>query len=283
MKQFLETLGKLPRPYVIALSLTLFCVLASIDYLTGDEIAFSIFYSVPISLVAWFVGRGPGILLSILSAMAWLATDLMLGFDLEDAPIHFWNSTAGLGYFLVVTYALTALKRAWDREKELARMDGLTGIANRGYFYELAHAEAYRSHRYGHPISLAYLDLDNFKRINDDFGHVAGDELLRLIAATMRSNLRFSDIVARLGGDEFAILLPETGHEQAKTVMNALQKRMLDSLQTNGWSVTFSMGVITCQNLPCTVDEMIKMADILMYSAKDSGKNMIKFDRKGGK
>jgi len=283
MKQFLETLGKLPRPYLIALSLALFCVVASVDYLTGDEIAVSLFYSVPISLVAWFLGRGPGILLSILSAVTWLTADLMLGFDLEKAPIHFWNSTVGLGYFLVVTYALTALKRAWDRETELARTDGLTGIANRQCFYELAHAEAYRSHRYGHPISLAYLDLDNFKRVNDDFGHVTGDELLRLIAATMRSKLRFSDIVARLGGDEFAILLPETGHEQAQTVMNGLQKTLLEALQTNGWSVTFSMGVITCQNLPCTVDEMIKMADVLMYSAKTSGKNMIKFDRKGGR
>ncbi|MDH7501002.1 MAG: GGDEF domain-containing protein, partial [candidate division NC10 bacterium] len=157
MKQFLETLGRLPRPYLIALSLTLFSVVASIDYLTGEEIAVSLFYSVPISLVAWFLGRGPGILLSVLSAVTWLAADLMLGFDLEDVAVHFWNATVGLGYFLVVTYVLTALKRAWDRETELARTDGLTGIANRQYFYELAHAEAYRSQRYGHPISLAYL------------------------------------------------------------------------------------------------------------------------------
>lgn len=283
MKQVLKYLAKLSRPLLTALSLTLFAVLASIDYLMGDEIEVAVFYSLPISLAAWYIGRGLGIFLSIVSAIAWLVTNLIHGFNLEDVPRHFWNASVGLGYFLILTYALTALKRALDREKVLARTDGLTEIANREYFYELAHAEVYRSHRYGHPISLAYLDLDDFKRINDGFGHVVGDELLRLVATTMRSNLRLSDIVARLGGDEFAILLPETGHEQAKIVMYGLQKRLLDTLQNSGWSVTFSMGVVTCQHLPCTVEDMIKMADALMYSAKESGKNMILYDRKAGR
>jgi diguanylate cyclase (GGDEF)-like protein len=281
-KNFLEYLDEQPKTLLMVCALGLLLLLGIIDYLTREALAVSVFYSIPISLVAWFVGRGWGILVSLLSAMAWVGTDLMLGYNPHHAPVLSWNATAGLGYFLIVTYALSALKKAWEREKELSRMDSLTGIANGKYFYELAHTEIYRSRRYGRPFTLAYLDVDNFKRVNDESGHATGDGLLRLVAATLRNNLRLSDVVGRLGGDEFGILLPETGWEQAETVMNGLQRTLLDTLQKNGWPVTFSIGVITCQNLECTVDEMIRMADALMYSAKNSGKNMIKYDKRIG-
>ncbi|HTC77354.1 MAG TPA: diguanylate cyclase, partial [Terriglobales bacterium] len=102
------------------------------------------------------------------------------------------------------------LAAALAAEKELSRSDPLTGLPNRRAFYEVALAEADRARRYRHPLSLAYLDVDNFKQVNDDYGHDAGDELLVRVAEVLRRNLRNNDIVARLGGDEFAMLLPET-------------------------------------------------------------------------
>ncbi len=188
-----------------------------------------------------------------------------------------------MGYFLMVAFALAALKKALEREKELSRADSLTGVANGKYFYELGSTEIYRSNRYNHPVTLAYLDLDDFKKVNDDFGHSEGDKLLRLFAATVRENLRLSDIVARLGGDEFAVLLPETGFEQGKAVVNGLRKVVLQALSNESQrpAVTFSIGVVTCEDRECTVDELIKMADALMYSAKNKGKNRVEYGKQG--
>jgi diguanylate cyclase (GGDEF)-like protein len=283
MKTVIEYLDRQSRWFLIAFALLFWAILGIMDYLTGDEVAVSIFYSLPISLLAWFVGRGWGILASLLSAMAWLGTDLMLGQDLRHASLHLWNAGVGLGYFLIVAFALAALKKALEREKELSRVDSLTGVANGKYFYELASTEIYRSRRYNHPVTLAYLDLDDFKKVNDDFGHSEGDKLLRLLAMTVRDNLRLSDIVARLGGDEFAVLLPETGFEQGKAVVNGLRKVLLSAVSEESQrpTITFSIGVVTCEVRECTVDEMIKMADALMYSAKKKGKNTIEYGKQG--
>jgi diguanylate cyclase (GGDEF)-like protein len=127
-------------------------------------------------------------------------------------------------------------------------------------------------------MTLAYIDCDNFKAINDCFGHQTGDNLLCSVANTLQKSIRVTDIVARLGGDEFAILLPETGYEQAEVVIRKIQKILLDVMQKNRWPITFSFGVVTFHSPPNTVDEIIKRSDALMYSAKQSGKNMIKHE-----
>jgi GGDEF domain-containing protein len=110
----------------------------------------------------------------------------------------------------VVVYLLTEYKDRAEREEILARTDPLTEVANSRYLYTLAEMEIERLSRYEHPFTVAYMDIDNFKEINDRFGRRAGDELLCLVASTMQNNLRITDTVARLGGDEFIILLPET-------------------------------------------------------------------------
>jgi len=169
-----------------------------------------------------------------------------------------------------------ALKNGLEREKALARTDSLTQIANRRAFYELASTEINRAHRYKRPFTIVSMDLDNFKIVNDRFGHKIGDTLLCSVANTIQKNIRATDVVARLGGDEFTVLLPEIGAESARVVAHKLQKELLDTMQTNEWPVTFSMGVVTFNSAPATVDEMLKKADTLMYSAKQSGKNIIK-------
>jgi diguanylate cyclase (GGDEF)-like protein len=122
------------------------------------------------------------------------------------------------------------------------------------------------------------MDIDNFKQINDGLGHSTGNALLHLVAETIRKNVRAVDIIARLGGDEFAILMPETGYEQSGIVINKVQKYLLDAVEERGWPVTFSFGVVTCNNPLCKVDELIKAADNLMYSVKNSGKNMTRHE-----
>ena len=284
MKKVFEDLAKKPKSFLFAIGLAFVLLLGCVDYFTGYEISFSIFYSLPITLIAWFVGRRWAISLSAVSAATWLCADVMVGHQYSHPLIALWNGVMRMGYFVIITFIIAALKEALDREKELARTDSLTGVANAKYFYELANSEVYRSYRYDRPVTLAYLDLDDFKKVNDSFGHSEGDKLLRAVAMTVRENLRFSDIVARLGGDEFAVLLPETGFEQGKTVMEGLRKILLEALRSHnhGSPVTLSIGAITCEGCQFTADELIKRADALMYSAKSQGKNAVEYEVQTG-
>jgi diguanylate cyclase (GGDEF)-like protein len=100
--------------------------------------------------------------------------------------------------------------------------------------------------------------------------------MLRLVAKTIQGNIRATDTIARLGGDEFAILLPETGPESAEVIIQKVQKLNLDVLK-NGWPMTLSMGVASFVRPPTTVDEILKLSDVLMYEAKNGGKNTIKY------
>ena len=137
--------------------------------------------------------------------------------------------------------------------------------------------EINRARRYKHPFTMVWIDLDNFKRVNDCFGHTTGDTLLRLVARTIQENIRATDTLARLGGDEFAILLPETGRDVAEVIMQKVQKINLDIMREHGWPVTLSIGVVTFTSSPSTVDETLRIADRLMYAAKNNGKNGVQY------
>jgi len=192
--------------------------------------------------------------------------------------ITYWNTSVSLGFFLVVAFILSQLRAELKRERKLAQTDFLTGIANSGYFTELLTWEINRCRRYKNPLTLAYIDCDNFKAVNDQFGHHAGNNLLCLVADTIKSTIRITDMVARLGGDEFAILFPETGAEQANSVILKIQNDLLDAMRKGGWKITFSMGVVTYIKSADTSDEVIGMADRLMYDAKNAGKNRIRHE-----
>jgi diguanylate cyclase (GGDEF)-like protein len=138
--------------------------------------------------------------------------------------------------------------------------------------------EINRARRYEHPFTVVCIDLDNFKIVNDCFGHSTGDILLRLVARTLQQNIRATDTVARLGGDEFAILLPETGQNVAEVILQRVQKINLDIMRRHGWPVTLSIGVVTFTSPPSTVDETLRISDQLMYSAKNNGKNSIQYE-----
>jgi diguanylate cyclase (GGDEF)-like protein len=161
------------------------------------------------------------------------------------------------------------------QEKRLSRTDPLTGAANRRSFYEILEAEISRLNRYRRPLSLAYLDLDNFKQMNDRFGHEIGDAVLISVANTVQKHLRLGDSIARMGGDEFAILLKEADAVSAIGAIRRFQKHMLAAMRQSGWDVTFSIGVVTCEDPPASVQQLIARADQLMYEVKRSGKNNI--------
>ncbi|MFQ3674994.1 MAG: GGDEF domain-containing protein [Endomicrobiia bacterium] len=256
-------------------------VISVADYFTNYKLGFGVFYLVPIMLTTWIFGRKFGILISILSAVMWFLLELILGKGEISSVIPYLSATMRALIFLSITYLLSAqsdLEKNLRIEKNLARKDMLTGAANRRLFFELAEVEIRRSRRYKHPFTLAYIDLDNFKKVNDTQGHNSGDNVLKVVVETIRKNIREIDLISRLSGDEFVILLPETNLDQAKVVIERTQKGLLFAMQKNGWPVTFSIGVVTFERTPSTADEMVKIADNLMYDVKKSGKNMVKYD-----
>ncbi len=175
-------------------------------------------------------------------------------------------------------HRLMELEAARQQLQHLAEQDPLTGSYNRRKFNERLDQEFSRSKRYKHPLSLAMIDTDHFKTINDTYGHVVGDKVLKNIADTISQCVRNSDIVARIGGDEFCVLFPETDSESA---MKALQKICLDIERISVMRIPQAMGVSCSIGLSCVdencpdADRLFLNADKALYQAKAMGKNCV--------
>jgi diguanylate cyclase (GGDEF)-like protein len=157
-----------------------------------------------------------------------------------------------------------------------ADSDPLTKIANRRAFINTLEHEFERTRRYHHPFAIAFLDLDNFKHMNDTFGHNEGDLLLQVVANAMKTHSRASDTVARLGGDEFAVLITETDPEHAAMVLSKISTAIREDCQARDWPVGVSLGSVCFLQVPENTETAIKMADELMYEVKKSNKNQDK-------
>jgi len=262
---------------VVGLALLLVAVIGSLDYLTGEWLSFSIFYLVPVSVSAWLGNRRLGIVISLLCATTWAAIDVVYEPRYPSWWYGVWNATVRLGFFTITTLLLTALRDAHHRVAALARTDGLTGAANWRTFRELLDAEIFRSRRTGRPFTLACIDMDDFKLVNDRHGHAAGDAVLRTFADVSRQRLRSTDVVARLGGDEFALLLPETGVEDARTALVALREAFTDATTRQGWPARLSTGVVTFHQPPADAEDALRHADALALEVKQLEKSGIGF------
>ncbi len=147
----------------------------------------------------------------------------------QTAPVYILNMIIELGSMIMVVLLLSSIRSLLDHQKRLAQTDSLTGAMNSVAFLDAIRHEIIRSNRYRHPFSVVYFDIDDFKKINDQFGHTTGDEVLRSVVSKTRKHLRQTDIVGRLGGDEFGILLPESNSEAAESVVTKIRQEISDS------------------------------------------------------
>jgi diguanylate cyclase (GGDEF)-like protein len=178
----------------------------------------------------------------------------------------------------VADICATAIQNAHyvERVKQLAYLDGLTGIFNRRFFELRIAEEIERSRRFGTGMAVIMIDIDQFKRLNDEFGHLLGDEVLRQVSSIFHQQLRKIDVVCRYGGEEFAILLSQTSPEHAHAVAEKL-RRLVETWQFPGVPrpVTISAGAATCPEHGSTRDELVAAADAGLYAAKQAGRNRV--------
>ena len=214
---------KTVKAFWLGLGFILTLLLGVVDYLSGFEFSFSIFYLAPIVLVTWRVGRTAGLVFSFLGALTWFVADVASGHLYSSTFIYSWNTVMRLGFFLIISTLLAVLRRELQLQRDLARQDFLTGTANPRHFYDIAQMEIHRVRRHGRPCTAAYIDLDNFKAVNDRLGHLAGDNVLRVVADCLKANVRVTDTVARIGGDEFVLFFPETEQEGARTALTKIR------------------------------------------------------------
>lgn len=266
----------LRRPLTVWIAGVLGVVLiGGLDYFTGVELRVFPLYYAPISLVAWYRGRSAALILAALSAVSWFGSNQLAGLQFSRAALWVANTLVQFTSFVLVGLLIATLRATLMREQRLSRIDPLTSLLNTRAFYEEANRFLALCRRKGRPITVAYIDLDGFKAVNDSLGHQAGDDVLRRVAELLHASIRPSDLSARLGGDEFAVLLSEAGPDDAAATLERLRSLLADTLGSSPCPVTASIGGVTFITLPDNVEDMVRHTDAGMYVAKTKGKNRV--------
>lgn len=253
-------------------------LISPLDVFSGVELPVFPLYYLPITFAAWQFGWLGAVAAAALSTFGWYASNQLAGLQFAHPVIWVANTLAQGTSFAIVGLLVAALRATMVRERTLSRMDLLCPLLNRRAFFEDSLRLLALCRRNERPVTLAYLDLDNFKAVNDSRGHKAGDDLLLRVAQVLTSSIRTSDVAARLGGDEFVILLPEVGPEQAQWVLERLRAAICQSHPELPSAVSVSVGAVTYLMAPDDLDMMVQRADAVMYSAKNEGKNRVYLD-----
>ena len=269
-----KTLRSFSKPKLILAILFLVILVSTLDYATGYELSFSLFYMIPVFIGTWYGRAWIGAFSCGISGISWLLVDLYAT-QYSHSAIVYWNAAVRLATFSLLAYLLEYLHRTLEAQALLAERDGLTGLINARTFKHACHGAFELAARHDRSLALGYIDVDDFKGINDVQGHSAGDAVLQSFAKTLSMRLRASDLGARLGGDEFAVLLPETDINGAQSFFNELHQNLDQLALHNGWPIGFSIGVAVFRHPPSNADEAMLCADRLMYRVKRSGKNNI--------
>ncbi|MDF3030589.1 MAG: hypothetical protein K0R03_1147 [Moraxellaceae bacterium] len=213
---------------------------------------------------------------------------LVPGTFIRDVPLAWWMNwrdlmfaAALLSGVVFMGWLFARIDRQRQELEELSRTDGLTGLANRRHFMERLEVETFRRDRYQRPFCVVLCDADHFKKVNDTWGHHAGDKVLRKIGEILSNLRRPPDVAARFGGEEFALLLPETNAEQAQAICERLRAMLeTEEFDSDGrgedrprFRVTISMGGVECRR--ATGEDALKAADQNLYAAKAGGRNRV--------
>ena len=277
--RLLQRAERLPTEVALGVALALVAVVGITDFASGGNLAFSPFYLIGVFIASTTDSRIGRVGIAVAAALAWVGSDVLNrseGYSHLLVPV--WNTTARFIVFWLVGLLTFSLRKLLLHERLVSRTDGLTALANGRAFFEVSRTALARQRRSRQPLTLAYLDVDNFKAINDTLGHEAGDEVLRGVADTLAARIRESDFAARLGGDEFAVLLPDTDLDGAQRVLEDVRNALSDLAAREEWPVSFSIGSATWVDAASDVEDMVRRADDLMYEVKRAGKDSVAYE-----
>ena len=263
-------LSALSPRLAILLSALMLAAVGYLDYVTGVDVSVLPFYLVPLCLAAWRGPRWAWFVFAIGATVVWEISNRAAGRVDSSVALTWWNMTAVLSGYLLVGWLINLLRAQLSRARELSLTDSLTGLQNLRAFRATLYDLITLSHRSTLPLTVAYLDLDHFKDVNDSLGHAAGDAMLKAVAQALNASVRDSDVVARLGGDEFAIVLVNAQRAHASHVLAELHLRLNGLLRTFHDRASASIGAVHCARAPQSVDALIAYADQIMYEAKST-------------
>lgn len=256
-----------------ACSLASLLLIAWFDVLTGFEYTFSLFYLIPIILSAIFGQPFLSYCTALLAAGAWTSSELISGKEYTHQLALLWNAFIREVFLLVFSLLLVWLVRSMRLLSELSNIDSLTSLPNRRYFWEQADRMlAFLNRQHGKGC-IAYIDLDNFKQVNDLYGHQAGDEVLKLTAITIRNNIRPYDIAGRMGGDEFAIFMADVDASISEAALNKVKQAFDQKMKSMNLPVRMSIGTDYVDDNHRDLADLLARADASMYAIKRSHKS----------
>lgn len=262
---------------VAGVALFMMAGMVLIDTFCPPDLSLFVFNVFPICLWAWYIDRRSAFLAAILCGVLRVGTDQYAKPTYSYSFVPLLNVSLKVGLFVAMAYLVSRLRETVDHLKTLSRTDSLTGLLNSGTFIEMVDFEIDRAQRSGGPLSLVYLDLDNFKAVNDTLGHAAGDKALKAMATTIQFHVRTTDFAGRLGGDEFAILLPDTNQHRLFEIIERLRTALGSAAGVKDLSIALSIGAVTWEVPPESARVALQIADQAMYEIKQSGKNDVNY------
>lgn len=274
--KFLQTLttpGRIPGHVAFFAGMAAMLALFSIDMWTNRDVQLHILYVFPIALIV--LHHKSAMLINFSIVFAIMLMSITLAYDRFTLTTAVANETIGvLAYCAMIFFAYTA-RMNYLKAVDSATVDPLTQLLNRRGFDPILDLEVARWKRYGVVFSLALLDLDRFKELNDKKGHRTGDLALKLFAEILVRHIRESDTVARIGGDEFALIMPHAHHAEGALICEKLCREVEHQMAERGYGVTVSIGCKTFDTVSETMNDALNEADRLMYEAKNAGKNRV--------
>jgi diguanylate cyclase (GGDEF)-like protein len=265
-----------PHPVIVtALGLVALTILAVLDLISGPSVGFAVFYALAVMGVSFHAGSVAGAITAILASGSGLTARLFYHVDDVTAVAALWNLGNELAVFMAIVFVTHYGRLLLDQLAAQTRRDLLTGAFNTRGVLEAFERERSRALRLATPLTLAFIDLDNMKRVNDELGHAEGDEMLRVLASSVLTSIRETDVFGRVGGDEFALILPDTDENEAVKAVQRLRAVVNRRTHDRSPYISISVGIITFRRDPPEAADALRAADSLMYVAKRAGGNRV--------
>ena len=267
---------KSPHPLALTVTgLVAIAGLAVLDSLSGPHVGFAVFYALVVMGVTFHAGWVAGAIVAILSSGAGLSGRLLYHSNDVSAAAAAWNLANELAVFAALVLVTHYGRSLLNQLASQSRVDPLTGALNTRGVLEAFERERARAIRTASPLSIAFIDLDEMKRVNDQLGHAGGDRMLRTLSSSVLATIRETDVFGRVGGDEFALILPDTDEQRALQAIQRLRavvnRRTVERIPY----ISVSVGVVTFRRDPPEASDALRAADSLMYVAKRAGGNRV--------